>query len=185
MKMNIRGLLKIVSAVVVVLGSQVATAQTTDTQRFTVTVPSNLSITAPADQVLTHDTTNNNQVFAPGALPANHWAVLCNSSAGATVNLTTNTAFTHTTNNTYKRNARLDLAVSSTDNNGAVAIWSVATATDQTNYVAADNNASVQATSAQPGKATLALTVTFITTTYSTLLQGDYQIDVVGTIAAN
>ena len=45
--------------------------------------------------------------------------------------------------------------------------------------------AAVQATSSQPGKATLALSVTFITNTYSTLLQGDYQIDVVGTIAAN
>jgi hypothetical protein len=145
MKMSIRGLVKVVSAVVVVAGSQMAMAQTTDTQRFTVTVPSTLSITGPADQVLTHDATNNDQVFSPGALAANHWQVLCNSNAGATVNLTTNT----------------------------------------TNYVAADNNASVQATSAQPGKATLALTVTFITNTYSTLLQGDYQIDVVGTIAAN
>lgn len=187
MRISIKGLVKVVcgAAVVIVAGSQAGMAQTTDTQRFTVTVPSTLSITGPADQTLIHDTTNSNQVFSPGALPANHWAVLCNSAAGATVNLTTNTPFTHTTSNTYKRNAKLDLAVSSSDNNGASAIWGVTTATDQTNFGGADNNASVQATSAMPGKATLALTVTFITNTYSTLLQGDYQIDVVGTIAAN
>ena len=71
------------------------------------------------------------------------------------------------------------------DNNGTSAIWTVSTASDQTNYAGSDNVAAVQATSSQPGKATLALSVTFITNTYSTLLQGDYQIDVVGTIAAN
>ena len=185
MKMNIRGLLKAVSAVVVAACCQSAMAQTTDTQRFTVTVPSTLSITGPADQVLTHDATNNNQIFSPGTVTANHWAVLCNANAGATVNLTTSTPFTHTSNNTYKRDAKLDLAVSSTDNNGVNAIWTVATPSDTTNYVGSDNNATVQATSSRPGKATLALTVTFITNTYSTLLQGDYQVDVVGTIAAN
>jgi hypothetical protein len=185
MKMNIKGLLKFVSAVVVVAGTQSAMAQTTDSQKFTVTVPSTLSITGPVDQSLTHDTTNNNQVFAPGGVTANHWQVLCNAGAGATVNLATSTPFTHTTNNTYKRDAKLDLAVSSSDNNGATAIWSTTTASDQTNYVGADNNASVQAHSAMPGKGTLALTVTFITNNYSTLLQGDYQIDVVGTITAN
>ena len=186
MKMNIKGLLKVVSAVVAMVGCQSLMAQTTDTQKFTVTVPSALSIKAPANQLLTHDATNNNQVFSPGANTANHWAVLCNSGAGATVNLTTSTPFTHTTNSSYKRDARLGLAVSSTDNNGGgAAIWTVSSATDQTNYTAADNNATVSATSAAPGKATLALTVTFITNTYSTLLQGDYSIDVVGTIAAN
>lgn len=185
MKICIKSLLKAVCAVVVFAGVQSVNAQTTDSQKFTVTVPSTLSITGPADQTLTHDTTNNNQVFSPGAVTANHWAVLCNAGAGATVNLATSTPFTHTTNNTYKRDAKLDLSVSSTDNNGAAAIWSVSTASDQTNYVGADSNASVQATSAMPGKGTLALTVTFITNTYSTLLQGDYQIDVVGTITAN
>lgn len=186
MKMNIKGLLKVVSAVVAMVGCQSLMAQTTDTQKFTVNVPSALSIIAPADQLLTHDATNNNQVFSPGTNTANHWAVLCNSGAGATVNLTTSTPFTHATNNSYKRDARLALAVSSTDNNGSgSAIWTVSSATDQTNYTSADNNATVTATSSAPGKATLALTVTFITNTYSTLLQGDYSIDVVGTIAAN
>jgi hypothetical protein len=177
MKMNIKSFLKIVSAFTIAVLCQTASAQTTDTQRFTVTVPSTLSITGPADQTLTHDTTNNNQVFAPGSNTANHWAVQCNSGAGATVNLRTNTPFTHTSNSAYKRDAKLDLAVS--------AIWTVSTASDQTNYAGSDNVANVQATSSQPGKATLALSVTFITNTYSTLLQGDYQIDVVGTIAAN
>jgi hypothetical protein len=185
MKMNIKSFLKIMSAFAIAVLSQTASAQTTDTQRFTVTVPSTLSITGPADQTLTHDTTNNNQVFVPGSNTANHWAVQCNSGAGATVNLRTNTPFTHTSNSVYKRDAKLDLAVSSSDNNGTSAIWTVSTPSDQTNYAGSDNVAAVQATSSLPGKATLALSVTFITSTYSTLLQGDYQIDVVGTIAAN
>ncbi|MBC7966909.1 MAG: hypothetical protein H7Z17_13405 [Fuerstia sp.] len=188
MRISIKGLLKVVcgAAVVVVAGSQSGMAQTTDTQRFTVTVPSTLSITGPADQTLIHDTTNSNQVFSPGALPANHWAVQCNSNAGATVNLTTSTPFTHTLNGTYKRDAKLDLAVSSSDNDGGGSpVWGVTTPSDLTNFAGADDIASVQATSAVAGKATLALTVTFITNTFSTLLQGNYQIDVVGTIAAN
>ncbi|MFO1002879.1 MAG: hypothetical protein U0936_21315 [Planctomycetaceae bacterium] len=153
MKMNIKSFLKIMSAFAIAALSQTVSAQTTDTQRFTVTVPSTLSITGPADQTLTHDTTNNNQVFAPGSNTADHWAVQCNSGAGATVNLRTNTPFTHTSNSTYKRDAKLDLAVSSSDNNGTSAIWTVSTASDQTNYAGSDNVAAVQATSSQPGKA--------------------------------
>ncbi len=65
MKMHIRSLLKVVSAVVVAASCQLVSAQTTDTQRFTVTVPSTLSITAPSDRSQPHDTTNNNQVFLP------------------------------------------------------------------------------------------------------------------------
>lgn len=184
--MNIKGLLKFVSAMAVAASCQMAMAQTTDTQRFTVTVPSTLSIIAPADQSLIHDTTDGDQVFAPGPLTADHWAVQCNSGAGATVNLTTSTPFTHTGNSSYKRDAKLDLIISSTDNNGGGSpVWAVSTGSDQTDYVGSDNDASVQATSAAPGKATLALSVTFITDTYSTLLEGDYVVDVVGTIASN
>jgi hypothetical protein len=189
MKMHIKGLLKFVSAVAVVASCQLVSAQTTDTQRFTVTVPSTLSITAPSDRVQAHDTTNNNQVFAPGTNLANHWAVSCNSNAGATVLLTTSTPFT---NGTHEQDARLDLAVSSTDNtSGATptAIWSVTQPSGQTNYLAgtaAGDTASVIAQSSRPGKATLGLTVTFVMdNAYSTLSQGNYVIDVVGTIAAN
>ncbi|MCA9036075.1 MAG: hypothetical protein KDA91_13150 [Planctomycetaceae bacterium] len=186
MKTSNFGLVKVFSFALVATVCQLAVGQTTDTQTFTVTVPSALSIVAPADRQLNHDTTNNNQVFVPGADVANHWAVMCNSGAGATVNLTTSTPFTHTTNSNFKRDARLDLAISSSDNDGTgSAVWTVSTATDTTDYAGADADASVQATSAAPGKATLGLTVTFITDTYSTLLQGDYEIDVVGTIAAN
>ena len=185
MKTCIQRFVKTFSLIIVTSLSQVAMGQTTDTQTFTVTVPSSLSIIAPDDQFLTHDTTDNGQVFNPGTDTANHWAVLCNSAAGATVNLTTLTPFTHTTNSSYQRDAQLDLAVSSSDNNGGSAVWTVTNPTDVTDYLGSDDNASVQATSAAPGKATLALTVTFVTDTYSTLLQGDYQIDVVCTIAAN
>ena len=189
MKMHIGSLLKVVSAVVVAASCQLVSAQTTDTQKFTVTVPSTLSITAPSDRSQPHDTTNANQVFLPGTNLANHWAVSCNSNAGATVALATATPFT---NGTHKQDAKLDLAVSSTDNtSGAspVAIWSVTQPSDQTNYLAgtpAGNDATVIAQSSRPGKGTLALTVTFVMdNAYSTLSQGNYSIDVVGTITAN
>ena len=189
MKMHIRGLLKFVSAVAVVVSCQLVSAQTTDTQKFTVTVPSTLSITAPSDRSQPHDTTNNNQVFSPGTNLANHWAVSCNSNAGATVALTTVTPFT---NGIHKQDARLDLAVSSSDNTSGsspTAIWTVVQPSDQTNYIAgtpAGDDATVIAQSTRPGKATLGLTVTFVMdNAYSTLSQGSYVIDVVGTITAN
>ncbi|MCA9057940.1 MAG: hypothetical protein KDA85_05555 [Planctomycetaceae bacterium] len=186
MKTSSRILVRLAAVAGVFAFAGVLHAQTTDTQRFTVTVPSSLSITAPADRTLTHDTTNNSQVFTPGGDTANHWAVLCNSSAGASVNITATSPFTHTSDSTYKRDAALNLAVSSSDNTGGgSSIWAVTQSTASTDYANAVNTASVTASSAQPGKATLALTVTFVTNTYSTLLQGDYVVDVVGTIAAN
>ena len=163
-----------------------AIAQTTDTQTFTVTVPSSLSITAPSNESLTHDGTNNNQVFTPGATPADHWQVLCNSANGASVSLKTLSAFTHTTDGSYERDARLDLTVSYTDvDSGGAAIWTSGIASDQTDYASGDGEAEVTASSGVPGRASLAVQVTFITDTYSTLLEGDYVTTVEGTISAN
>ncbi|MCA9066828.1 MAG: hypothetical protein KDA96_27365 [Planctomycetaceae bacterium] len=177
---------KPLSFIVVLLFAGAVHAQTTDSQTFTVTVPSSLSISAPADLSLTHDTTNNDQVFVPGADPARHWAVLCNSAAGASVQLTAQSPFVHATDSSYKRDAALSLSVSSSDNTGGgAAIWSVGTSSAATDYAGGTNTATVTASSAQPGKATLALTVTFVTNNYGTLLQGDYVTDVVGTITAN
>ena len=89
MKMNIRDLGKVLAAIVAVAYGQTTFGQTTDDQVFTVTVPSLLSITAPANATIdtTTDQTDGNKVFTPGG-PADHWAVTCNSSNGATVDLT-------------------------------------------------------------------------------------------------
>lgn len=154
---------------------QSAFAQTTDSQLFTVRVPSLLSITAPGDGFMdtVTDQTDGNKVFTP----AGNWTVVCNAAAGATVNLTAQSPFT---NGSSQRDASLALSVAS-----GGPTWSVTTASAQTNYVGAVNTASVQATSSQPGSGQLRLVVTFLNSTYSTLTQGDYVMTVQGTISAN
>ena len=183
---SLRDIAQIALIITVSVAARSAVAQTTDTQTFTVTVPSSLSITAPADESLTHDATNNNQVFTPGATPADHWQVLCNSANGASVSLKTLSAFTHTVDGSYERDAQLDLTISYTDvDGGGTAIWTPGITSDVTDYASGDGEAEVTASSSVPGRASLAVTVTFITDTYSTLLEGDYVTTVEGTISAN
>ncbi len=178
MKMSIRDLGKFLAAVVALAYGQTAFGQTTDNQVFTVTVPSLLSITAPANKTIdtTTDQTDGNKVFTPGGA-VDHWAVTCNSSSGATVALTALTPFV---NGTSQRDAQLDLAIGSGGTN-----WAVSVASDVTDYGGGTNTATVQAASTAPGDGGLALTVTFINTTYSDLTEGDYVMTVQGTISAN
>ncbi|MCA9086314.1 MAG: hypothetical protein KDA81_19785 [Planctomycetaceae bacterium] len=175
MKLSIKSITKVVSAVVAMACCQTGFAQTTDSQVFRVRVPSVLSITSPADALVdtTSDQTDGNKVF----VPAGNWSVRCNAAAGATVNLTAQSPFI---NGTSKRDARLDLAVAS-----GAPTWAVSTATAQTDYAGSVSTATVQAASSKPGAGALTLTVTFINTTYSDLTQGDYVMTVQGTIAAN
>jgi hypothetical protein len=149
----------------------------TDSQVFTVTVPAVLTVSGPNDVSLTHDKSDANQAFA-----AQPWTASSNSGAGATINFSTNQAFTHVSDSSFKRDAKLDLAITSSD---APASWSVTTATDQTNHAGADEVATVQAASTAPGDVALNLTVTFLTSDFSTLLQGDYTTTVTATITAN
>ena len=155
-------------------------AQVSDTETFTVTVPATLTITPPAASVsVAHDQTDNDQVFS-----AQQWLVTQNGSAGATVTFATNQAFTNTVATTIKRNAKLDLALASSDSGSG---WAVSVASDQTDYanVTPDEVATVQAASTAPGDAAFDLTVTFITTDFSTLASGSYVTTVTGTITAN
>lgn len=178
MKMNIKDVAKVLAAVAALAYGQTAFAQTLDDQVFTVTVPSLLSITAPANQTIdtTTDQTDGNKVFTPSG-PTDHWSVTCNSSNGATVDLTALSPFI---NGTSQRDARLDLAIGSGGPN-----WGVSVATDVTDYGGGTNTATVQATSTAPGDGGLALTVTFVNTTYADLTEGDYVMTVRGTISAN
>ena len=131
----------------------VASAQVSDTETFNVTVAPSLSITAPSPSVtIAHDTTDGNQAFA-----AQTWQVQTNARNGATVVFSTNQAFTHTTDNTYVRDARLDLSIASAS---PAANWGVTVATDQTDFATADGVATVQAASTKAGNATFDLTVT-------------------------
>jgi hypothetical protein len=154
-----------------------ADAQATDNQVFTVTVPTVLTITGPANVSVNHDASNNDQVFS-----AQQWTASVNDVDGATVIFQTNQAFTHSTATAYKRDAKLDLAIASSD---PTASWAVSTATDQTNYAGADGVAAVQASSTAPGDAAFDLTVTFITTDFSSLAAGDYTTTVTATLTAN
>ena len=149
------------------------------TESFTVTVPAVLTVTAPAASVsLTHSQTDGNQAFA-----AQRWTMAQNAALGASITFSTNQAFTHATATTFKRNAKLDLALFSSD---AGSGWAVTTATDQTDYanVISDGVATVSATAIAPGDAALDLTVTFVTTDFSTLASGNYSTTVTGTLTA-
>lgn len=153
-------------------------AQTTGTQTFTVTVPTSISITPPNSGVtLTHDTTNNNQVFPPQA-----WIVRGNVGAGVNVNFTANAPFVHTENASFKRDLQLAVAVGAFQ---GPATWTVTNATDLTNYTANDETASVSVSSNGPGRANLNLTVSFITDEFGTFADGNYVSTITGTVAAN
>lgn len=154
-----------------------AMGQATDDQLFTVEVPVVLTMTAPADAEITHDTTNANQAF-----PAGTWTVECNGVDGATATFATATVFTHTTDNAYKRDVKLSLALGTADTGSG---WAVTTPTDQTDRANTDPVAQVVAASTAAGNATLNLTVEFVDNSYSTLAAGDYTTTVTGTLTAN
>jgi hypothetical protein len=157
-----------------------AEAQVSGTQGFRVRIPSKLKITPPAAEAfIEHDETDANQVF-----PAQQWDVKANARSGATVSFSTDQAFTHTVDGAYKADAKLNLAIGSSQ---AKANWSVTNPADQTDYGAAvpDEVAMVQAASTKAGKASFDLTVTFITVEHDALAEGDYTLTVTGTLSAN
>jgi hypothetical protein len=163
----------------VLSASQSAFAQLTssDTQRFVVAVPRNVLITAPADILIVHDETNADQVFPP-----QQWYVRGNVITGVTTTFDVTQPFTHSFVPATYRDARIDLAIASTL---GPAVWTVGTASDQTNYGAGDNTATVQIASNFVGHAFVDLTVTFLTVDFSQVLAGDYDTFVVGTVTEN
>ncbi len=167
----------IVAALFAVSSASTAMAQTTATQKFKVIVPANISITAPSDVVITHDQTESDQTF-----PAQQWVVKGNSLAGVAVSFSTNTAFVHKTDSTFKRDAQLGLAVASST---GPATWTVGQAADTTNYVGSDGVATVSASSNGVGKATFDLTMKFVTNGFGSFAAGDYESTVTGTVTAN
>ena len=169
--------MKIKLAIAALLVATTANAATTDTQKFTVTVPGAISITAPVNTSLTHDETENDQVF-----PAQAWTVKGNSLAGVTASFATAQAFTHTVDATAKRDAALGLAVNSSVGS---ANWNVTQAADQTDYANNNGVATVQVSSNGFGVATMDLSVSFITDGFGSFPSGDYETTVTGTVTAN
>lgn len=169
---------KIALATLFVLStSTLAMGQTTDTQKFTVIVPSAISITAPDNATITHDESENDQFF-----PAQAWVVKGNTLAGVTASFSTGTAFIHTTDSTAKRDAGLGLIVASSV---GPANWTVTEASDQTDYAQNDNVATVQVASNGYGLANMDLNVSFITDGFGTFPAGNYETTVTGTVTAN
>lgn len=158
-----------------VLCGQGLFAQSTDTdsQVFTVVVGDAISITAPADVLINHNLTDNNQVFAEQP-----WNVFTSNPTGAAVTLDMG-RFVLDTDSTFFRDASMALAMLSTD---STANWAVTTAAGTT---AGSGTASVAAGSTGPGSGQLGLTVTFIESDASTLAAGNYVATVVGTITNN
>ncbi|SMP58289.1 hypothetical protein SAMN06265222_10633 [Neorhodopirellula lusitana] len=152
-------------------------SQTTDNQKFTVTVPGNISIVAPVDAALTHDESDSNQAF-----PNQTWSVVGNNISGVSVAFTTATPFVHSTDPSYKRDVKLGLAVGTTSGPGT---WTVTQALDTTDHANSDNEASVTASSNGTASASFNLAVNFITGTYGSFPSGNYETTVVGTVTAN
>jgi hypothetical protein len=152
-----------------------ASAQTTGSQAFNVVVPRSLTITAPsASTSIDHNLTADPQSF-----PAQVWAVRGNLRTGVVVNFTTSAPFVHTADPNFKRNAKLDLAVGSSQG-----VWTVDKPSDTTAFATGDNDAQVSVSSTGVGRAELNLTVSFLTDDLATLAEGNYATTVVGTIAA-
>ena len=154
-----------------------ASAQTTGSQAFNVVVPRSLTITAPSAST----TLDHNLTATPQAFPPQVWAVRGNLRTGVVVNFTTASPFVHTADSTFKRNAKLDLAVGSFQ---GPAVWTVDKPTDSTAFASEDFDAQVSVSSSGVGRAELNLTVSFLTDDLGTLAEGNYATTVVGTIAA-
>jgi hypothetical protein len=151
-----------------------------DTETFTVTAEAVLTVTAPAASAgITHAQTDANQAFTPQS-----WTVAQNGAEGASITFSTDQAFTHATETTFKRDAKLDLALASSDTGSG---WAVTVASDQTDYANAtpDEVATVSADSTAPGDAAFNLTVTFVETDFSTLASGNYSTTITATITSN
>ena len=145
-------------------------------QTFRVVVRTNISITATELVEITHDESDADQSF-----PAQQWVVKGNVNEGVLVTFVAQTPFIHTVDDTFKRDARLSLAVASSV---GPATWTVTEPTDETDYGTDVNTASVAATSDGVGRANFDLSVQFITDDFGTFAAGNYESTVVGTVSA-
>lgn len=176
LKTHIKNLSRVLSVVAALAVSNSAFGQT---QQFTVVVADVLSITAPADVSINHDTTDANQSFA---VADSNWAVLSNQGSGATVTFASSGLFTNVVGaNTYTRDYNMTVSVESDPDS----VWSAVAGA--TTWESATDGAvgSVQAESTGPGNATLGLEVDFVDNNYSQLPAGNYTMAVTATIVAN
>ncbi len=147
-----------------------ALGQVTDSQDNTVNVPVVLSLTAPADQSITHDGTNTDQVLDTDT----EWVARSNNRAGATLSVA-GPDFENTADATLTRPTKLDMTKSSGGN------WSVTAASDTSD----GGTATVTADSSGPGTGRLDVVVTFVESTTTDIApDGTYTTTVTGTLTA-
>ena len=151
--------------------------QSSATQKFTVSVPTSVSIVAPTEASLIHNQTNDNQSFLPQT-----WTVKGNSSKGVNVSFKTGSAFATASGD--KRDAKLTLELKSKAGKGD---WTITTPTDSTDYANSTpkEQASVAATSNGIGRAELDLKVEFVGGEWGLFAAGEYSTVITGTVAAN
>lgn len=173
-QMFLRFIVRSSVALTLLLGT---TAWAQSSQVYKVIVPESVGIAAPGAVQLTHDQSNNPQVFQDQT-----WSVRGNSTKGVNVVFKVDTPFVHSTNNAWKVDAKLDLSVGTTQGSAS---WQVTKATDQTNIAGNDLDAAVTATSNGVGRANMILKVSFLSPEWGTYAAGEYVTTVVGTVALN
>jgi len=153
-------------------------------QLFTVTVPSTIEVTAPADASQSKpEKTDANVLFDDTS-----WAVIANDIDGSDITFSASPFLTSQGAGPAinKRDTKLDLSIfSQIGYSGSTSLWSVGTASHQTDYNAGTpvNTASVTATSTNAANAVFLLDVTFISGTYGTYASGTYTTTVTATIS--
>ena len=135
------------------------------------------SITAPAQQSITHRGDDATQAFPEVVWQLNsgldpqgyaaHWSCA---------------PFQHSGQPSLKVNCRLQARILASL---GAANWTITVPGDQTDHFGGDNTAIVAAQSFAAGDGEVGLTVTFIDSDYSKLGAGNYSVTVIGTIAAN
>ena len=153
------------------------------TQRFTLTVPRNITITCPNINVtMTHDETDTNQTF-----PTQTWEVKGNTTNGVTVtfqltgpfDLIGGTGQTH-----QMRDASLAIAIASTQ---GPAVWTPGAPTIATDILGGGAAPIYSADSTGVGRAFFDLDMTFVNALgpdgYGSYQAGDYTTTVIGTVS--
>ncbi len=148
-------------------------AQTaSDSTTMVVQVPGLVSINATNNLVeINHSLNNANQWF-----DWQYWQVTCNNQRGAIVTFETDQAFTHTTEATSKRDARLILVRA-----GAPG-WRITRTSATTDYQAGDEVAVVSAESNSPGDGEFRMRVAYLEEDFNDTFWGVYELTVTGTI---
>jgi hypothetical protein len=148
-------------------------AQTaSDSTTMVVQVPGLVSINATNNLVeIDHSLNNANQWF-----DWQYWQVSCNNQRGAIVTFETDQAFTHTTDATSKRDARMILVRA-----GAPG-WRITRTLATTDYQRGDEVAVVSAESNSAGDGEFRIRMAYLEEDFNDTLLGFYELTVIGTI---